>query len=221
MTHLDLKNLIDKLNSESPCELIKTTLLYDNVYYGTALLKDPIDYDYNTPTNPYKVYFIKNKDNIFVGAVLDMDNTNLHWYVLKEHRKQGILTNAMEEVIIDHLFSSRRSQRVTVDTADNFPEDSEKILLKLGFNKLPDDEFLLKKVDRKEIKFRENEVNKITLEDYMTIKKKINYLAISLKFLETEIEIKKGGKPCIKHLKNANLNLLRLKNEIQCIIDFE
>lgn len=95
----------------------------------------------------YVIYFIKN-DKEYVGAVVDMGERDLHWYVVPEHRKKGHLTLAMKTTILSHLFQEREQQRVSFDSTDT-EEDalaSMRAATLMGFLKA-DEEYIIRKSD--------------------------------------------------------------------------
>jgi hypothetical protein len=93
-------------------------------------------------------FFIKNHDGVYVGAVYDMQQ-DLHWFVLKRHRKQGHLTKALRTVILPYLFSSgREMQRITIAVDDIGEENyaaSKAVAIALRFEATSrlQDEFIL------------------------------------------------------------------------------
>ncbi len=87
--------------------------------------------------SPYTFFFIKNKEGVCVGAVLDM-NRDLHWVVLKKYRGQGFLTQSLQKVILPYicLRMDRDEQRVTISKNEigilNY-QKSKEVALSVGF----------------------------------------------------------------------------------------
>ena len=96
MKHETLEGLIDVSNSGQMKYLIFRTRLTDTVESARVWLKDPVAY---TNESASEFFFIKNEAGIYVAAVLDM-YSDLHVLVKTEHRKQGILSRAMIDVIL-------------------------------------------------------------------------------------------------------------------------
>lgn len=55
-------------------------------------------------------YFVLDKSEC-VAIVSDMGPSNLHWYVLEKHRKRGIMSGALKNTILPHLFSGEREEQ--------------------------------------------------------------------------------------------------------------
>lgn len=152
----------------------------DNIVYGDG---------------PHTLYFIKNLDGLFVGAVLDM-TSDLHWFVEKKYRGQGYLTHAMREAILPHLFQNRDEQIITIEKGrigKKYFSASEGVALALGFSKVEDGRYILKKRLFRENKIMNNKINLISEERLEELKKRLNYLGRSLWVIHSEIEIKLGN----------------------------
>ena len=72
------------------------------------------DYHQLVDVSPYPFYFIKDKKEKCIGAVLDM-KSDLHGYIVPAARKKGYLTNAFKSFIFPHLAKSRKEQRITIN----------------------------------------------------------------------------------------------------------
>lgn len=95
------------------------------------------------------VFFIKNDEGEYIGAVLDM-TCDLQWYIVKEHRGRGYLTVALRETILPFIFSDSRkykrdTQEITID-GDSY-EASKRVAESVGFKQISQTKFELKKVD--------------------------------------------------------------------------
>jgi len=103
----------------------------------------------------YEFYFIKHELR-YVGAVLDMGQ-ELHWYLLPKYRKKGLLSRAMEMEILPHLFLFKDEQRITIREEAvgrrNYI-NSQRVAERLGFRRMPNNEYYLSKSD-----FKGNEGN--------------------------------------------------------------
>ena len=199
MTDKLLKQLLDKLNQNKTDGLIfirpLTTLIsIAKIWNNQPSITDSITETYE----PFTVYLIKNTIGIYVGAVHDAGELELHWYNLPQHRGDGHLTNAMKEVILPYLFQNGRvQQRITIEEAigqNNFSA-SENVAKSLGFtlveNKYGKAEYHLKlnlpitpNIESKNSEFTEDEMK--------TMKKKIQFFYRSLAMIKTELEMKLG-----------------------------
>jgi hypothetical protein len=136
MREEDIEKYIYLLNDGGDPELIFIKQIGENVEVAKIWLKEPNMSD-NIIGNfyPERFFFIKNKDGKYVGAVLDMFS-DLHWFILKEHRKQGFLIKALSKVILPYLFYERDKQSLSININQIGEENylnSKAIALKLGF----------------------------------------------------------------------------------------
>ncbi|XLS29203.1 hypothetical protein ACJD0Z_18650 [Flavobacteriaceae bacterium M23B6Z8] len=135
MKEEEIKSYLDRLNYDNFEETIFLRPL--NKYVDLARLwnnepklEDP--FEHAVPS--YKFFFIKNENEKFVGAVLDMER-NLHWYILEEERKKGYLTKSLKETILPYLFYIREKQRITIESSSgelNYM-NSRKVAESVGF----------------------------------------------------------------------------------------
>jgi|GEM_PF-2867901 hypothetical protein len=99
--------------------------------------------------SPLQFFLIKN-NSYYVGAVNVLSN-DLHWYILKEHRKKGYLTNALKEYILPYLFEIRKVEVQKIMITNRNSEDdyisSLSVAKKIGFHSIGTDSFELRKGD--------------------------------------------------------------------------
>lgn len=198
MTEESLQKLVNELNNYNVDEaesLIYLKPLNDVVDFAKVWMKIPTKNDsMSSGDGFYKVYFIKNDENIYVAAVLDMSR-DLHWYVIPKHRKKGYLTKALKNAILPHLFLSRDEQRITITEdkigSTNF-QASEKVALRIGFTKDSSDEYYISNDDYIDY-IPALDHNKSLSEERMNeIRNEINYVARTLWTLQNEIEMNFG-----------------------------
>lgn len=141
MTNAQIRNYISKLNQNRiDKNLIFLKRISADVDYVYIWERMPKELEKNE-WNPYKFYFIKNADKKYVAAVLDMGYRNLHWYVLSKFRKQGFLVNAMQNIILEHLFEDREEQYIIIDPQNNSENlASQRVAELLGFKYISDSE---------------------------------------------------------------------------------
>ena len=193
MKNRDLSTLISRLNNGTSRDLIQLRPLSETVDFAKVWIKRPkLSDEIIHSDGPYKFYFIKNNRNTYVATVLDMVR-DLHWFVAKKYRKNGYLTTGMRSYILPHLFLNREEQRITVDRKqiglENF-KASEKIALNLGFIKTGDNEYLLKRPNYIADKINYGRNSEISEKRIEELRKKINYIGLSLWLIQTEIEMK-------------------------------
>jgi len=205
MTDKYLKSLIDKLNKNTSNGLIQLRPLSSTVDFAKVWTKKPKPTDNIVhPDGPFKFYFIKNLDGLYVATVLDMWR-DLHWFVDKKHRKQGHLSKAMKETILFHLFQDREEQRVTIDKnqiGEKHFVASQNVALSLGFVKTDNNDYILTsdKYPTESCNYGQN--TQISKERLDEIKKQTNYLSRSLWLIHSEVEMKLGNVEYAEELKN-------------------
>lgn len=152
MTEKKLIEIIDKVENIKikPNKKIEITKLNETIDYVRVWRKVPKPV-YDWENEPYKTYLIRDLNGIYVGIVLDMDDTDLHWYIKPEYRNKRYLSSAMKETILEHLFKDGRSyQEASVNRGVIGKVNaiaSEKVLINLGFTKLNEHFFRLYKKD--------------------------------------------------------------------------
>lgn len=103
----EIQEYIDRLNNNAFDETIFLRPINKFVSYAKVWKKLPKPNDKpDFSLKPYSFYFIKNENETYIGAVLDM-GFDLHWYINKDHRKKGYLIKSLKEVIIPHLFDNK------------------------------------------------------------------------------------------------------------------
>lgn len=220
MTNEILKSLIKKLNKNKADELIHLRPLSSTVDFAKVWLSKPKPTDdIGYPDLPDKMYFIKNLEGLYVGAVLDMGR-DLHWFVDSKHRRKGHLTVSMKETILSHLFQDRDEQRITIDKFQIGGRDlksSTKVALALGFENTINEEYYLMKE-----KYQSSNpiygINTVMSEERLNVlKKQFNYLSRSLLFIKSEIEMKFGQ---FEYTDELNYLAREIKDQIYRFEDY-
>lgn len=151
-------------------------------------------------------YFIKNHQNIYVGAVLIMkaNGDDLHCFIKKKHRKKGILTSALKESILPHLLGFKNEQRITIlydiDDEDSY-YNSKKVAEKVGFKEISEDEYT---ITRKDImSTNNNQILKkgITKDRFNQLSAMLFDISLEIEKIEDEFEINLGKLKSLKRLR--------------------
>lgn len=104
MRKSEIKKYISWLNQGKNQDLVFTRRVSPSVDQGVIWRCNPVEGEgIYSDLIRYHFFFIKNKVGLYVGAILDTGQ-DLHWYILKDHRKQGYLTKSLKETILPHLF---------------------------------------------------------------------------------------------------------------------
>lgn len=135
MTEKEIRKYLDRLNNSKDVKTIfkrkiSPSVEIAKVWESVPKLNDKIDSDYQ----PSFFFFIKNENQDYVGAVLDM-GFDLHWYILPRFRKKGYLTKALKEAIIPYLFDNRCKTTISISISNcqHFYLDSVKVAKSLNF----------------------------------------------------------------------------------------
>lgn len=147
MTNESVKKLILAFNARRFRSFVALRPLSDTVTLGYVWPERPQG---RLPhESSRKVYFILTGSQC-VGVVVEMgfqhsrnpfEEENLHWYLLKEHRKRGYLHAALRDYILPHIFSDdRESQKVTTNNKAN-----AKYVARQGFTPTGDMSFIMTK----------------------------------------------------------------------------
>lgn len=203
MTDKTIISLINKLNQNKTQGLIHLRPLSPTVDFAKVWLKKPKPTDdIVRPDGALNFYFIKNENGIYVAGVLDMAS-DLHWVVLSKYRGNGHLTKAMKETILFHLFQDRGEQRITIDKYRignrNF-DASLKVALTLGFIASTGKEYVLSGQEYQTDEIIEGDLTGITQGRLEELKKQINSLGISLRQIQSELEMKIGNTEYVESL---------------------
>lgn len=137
MTNEGLNKLIDWINCQQE-KIIKLEI--ENIskdktvsYVKKILLKSEID----KSKKASHFYLIKNINDLSIG-IIQNGFSDLHWFLKKEYRGNGLMFNALKYHILPHIFNlypDKKEQKITMDeryTPDTY-EKSKKLALALGF----------------------------------------------------------------------------------------
>jgi hypothetical protein len=138
-----IQHFIDILNQNKFDDLIFKRPLTDLVDIAKVWPKIPEMEDSIIGNfKSYTFFFIKNTENEYVGAVLDMGE-DLHWYVNPKHRQKSHLSNALRFAILPYVLEEKDVQRISIDKNsidDKDYQSSRNLALSVGFKPVPSDE---------------------------------------------------------------------------------
>ncbi|MBB2145725.1 hypothetical protein GM921_09525 [Pedobacter sp. LMG 31464] len=187
------QSLLNRLNKRTEHKDIFLSPLSKTVDYGKYWDELPTPkMSISSGDGPYSFYFIKNEHGVYVAVVLDMC-TDLHWYVGPKHRKKGILTNAMAQVILPDLSTGRETQQISIDPqqlSEEEVEASQAVALNLGFVfRDSGDRGFVYELDLAKLKKRKPSMASkgMSEERLKELKRKLNYHSRSLWVIESEV----------------------------------
>ncbi len=205
MTHEQIEAKIDSLNLGND-DLIFKAALSANVEYANVWVSEPRGNIGNESSYPF--YFIKNQSGIYVAAVLDMGEDDLHVFVKEEHRKKGYLSSALNEVILPHLYQTGRTkQKVTFDDE----HIGNYIVNHWGFSKISQKSAEKDLACFKNVDVISQKPRKITEQEFSGIKKKIDKARLYLQMSREQIKSISG--------KEENIGLQEIIEELVWLDD--
>ena len=139
MTDIYIINLINKLNRfPNYKECIKVGIGKNvelaHIWYQSGFSDSHV---------PYTYFLIKDNNDKYIGAVLDM-TYDLHWVVLPKHRKKGHLSQALKQVILPYLLeeTDRFEQKISIkrnEIGETNYKNSLIVALKVGFKQIDEE----------------------------------------------------------------------------------
>lgn len=194
MTEREIRKYIDRLNNGKPNESIFIRQISNNVDVAKVWSEQPKMTDCIIGNfGSYRFFFIKNEQNKYIGAVLDMYQ-DLHWYIVPKSRKKGYLSTSLKESILPYLFyDERECQRITIEKnsiGEKNYLNSKSVALRLGFKAINEDEteFELKQSDfnweSENLKERNSEIDP---ERFKTLRKRVFYAYKTLYKISDEL----------------------------------
>lgn len=205
MTELQIKAFINQLNKNKPNKLIYLAELSENVDIGLGwLTKASMGERFS---GPYRFYFIKNNDNIYIGAVLVMGVKDLHWYVTSKYRGMKYLSTALRYIILPHILQNTNEQRITIDKDSigqkNFTA-SEQLALSVGFKRTSVKngkcEYVLKDDHYEDSDYLNVNYKGLSDQRFKDLKHKVKSLYESLAIIQSEVRMSFGDIPTVKEL---------------------
>ncbi len=132
MTHESILSLVDQAQSGVAADRIFIRPLADNVDFALVWDAEPAGRSANESN--YRFYFVRDESGKYVGAVEDLVG-DIHAVTKAEHRRKGIMTRALVDVVLPHIFSQGR----TVQCTRICSPEGRALALKIGFRPLADD----------------------------------------------------------------------------------
>lgn len=209
MTNRDLLSLLRVLNSGKYEDKIFLRKIGSGVYLAKVWTNFPRISKTTFPAQDF--FFVKaESQNVFVAAVNDMGESNLHWVVAPKFRRKGYLSSALRNVILPWLFQSRDKQLITVDS-----NRSKTLAKKLGFTEL--DEITLELTFDDVLGFDWgyfDEIAPFSQERRKLLKDRANYAFDLLKMIRDELDIRYQD---VKSLDDVLEYQRNVKNHIEDI----
>ena len=120
---------------------------------------------------------------------------DLHWYLSPNFRKKGLLTKAMQEIILPSLSQFRGEQTISIDSSqlmDSNYEASLKVVQALGFQFESGKRYVLDLERYSSEEWIEGENNDLTQDRIEFLKDQLETISYSLWKIQTEVEMDLG-----------------------------
>ena len=106
MTNEQLEKILKDLNL-SECEpIIEEYIFYIKKMIKSRTYSEEGKFSYNTDEHEFLVIANKGKKQ---AIILRYETTNLHWFVLKKWRNQGVLSNALRTGILQQVWPENKT----------------------------------------------------------------------------------------------------------------
>lgn len=127
MTNENISKFISNLNLNKKNNFLSIKNIGGQIYLAQCFLD-------KNPQIIYSIFFIKNIDDKYAGAVLDMGEDDLHWFVRPKDRGKRLLSVALKDYILPYIFSSgRKIQNVTIGDFTLNDSISRRVAINAGF----------------------------------------------------------------------------------------
>lgn len=187
MKNRTIDQLIDAINKGDGRDRIFARPLMANVKLARAWPEYPQgDVD---DESGYLFYFIYSEEGSCIAAILDMGPGDLHVYVKNEHRRRGVMTCALRDIVLPHLLrNEREEQKVT------FTEEAARGLLeKIGFTILGENSAVIRKEEIQSVDFPGMESVPFPEDRKEALKKRIRLAAGLLQMASDELRMYQCG----------------------------
>ncbi len=228
MTDKNLQEFIDRLNNSQFKDTILLRQISEYVFISKVRQeKNDLKNDPKFSSTHYDFFFIKNENDVFIGAV-ENRYSDLHWYVTPKNRKKGYLVSALKNAILPYIFyddnKDKEAQRITITKSligeFNY-NNSKNVALKLGFkptNK-EESEFLLTRDSFDWSEENLNEINTNLNEDKLNeFNRRISYIYQDFESITHELQMAYGDIDELEGLKKLSKKLRYSMMTIEDII---
>lgn len=187
----NLSHLLDVLNDETGKDWIFHRPLLVNV--SIARVWNQLPDGRSVYYSGDRFYFVRDERDRFIAAIFDMGPNDLHVFVREAYRRQGVMSRALHEVVLPHMFlNGRKTQEATFISVA-----SRGMLEKVGFTIVGPDKAVITKDQVQHVDFPEMGYVPFTEERMEALKKRVWLAAGLLRMVDVEIDTYSG--PDIHH----------------------
>lgn len=213
MRETEMQKLIDDLNSGELKKIVHSQELTKNVIFANVWDEKPHDESKLVDGYEYRsFYLIKKSTGDFIGLIYLMEN-DLHWYLNMESRGNGCMTQVLKNTVIPHLLNYRNRIKISIDFEScEFAKKSENLAIRCGFRKDKDGSYYFSK------RFSNASITKfipaeeLSNDRYFELNREVNVILNRLKFMKSEMDMKKLDPGLTLKLNKAVKSIIELKS---------
>ncbi len=182
MMHDSLEWVIDRANDGAAPDKVYIRPLQGNVSIARVWLQDPSDCC--GTERGYEFYLVYEAE-VCAAAFLNMGPGNFHVFTKESFRRRGIMSSAMTNVILPHLFreSEHMEQRVEYES-----EASKRLLEKTGFSILNEQWAVIRKGQCASVEFAQPPEIMLSEMRMKALRKRFAYMAGLLEMARFELD---------------------------------
>lgn len=213
MSETEMQKIIDDLNSGELKKIVHSQELTKNVIFANVWDEKPHDESKLVDGYEYRsFYLIKKSTGEFIGLIYLMKD-DLHWYLNKENRGKGYMTRVLGETVIPHLLNFRNRIKISIDFEScEFAKKSENLAIRCGFRKDKDGSYYFSKWFSNAFKLKITPSEELSNDRYYALDREVNVLLNRLKFMKSEMDMKKLDPGLTLKLNKAVKSIIELRS---------
>ena len=178
-----LATLIDDINNGTGNDRIFQRPLMANVSLGIVWTEYPEGESAFETGDTF--YFVYADNGSCIAAIYVMGTVNLHVFVKDENRRRGVMTRALRDIVLPHLFTSdRKEQKATFESTEALG-----MLKKVGFTILDKTNAVIKKEQVQNVDFPDLQPIPFPKERMKALKKRVYIAAGLLRMANDELSL--------------------------------
>lgn len=184
----EIENIIDSVNDGSSIDYVFSHPLKDNVSFAKVWSHEA-EQRIREFTG-YNFYLIRDDNRQCIGAIFEMGEFDLHGWMKESFRRKGLMSKALREIVLPHIFSNgRREQKITFRSGD---VPALALIKKVGFDILEETKAMISAGAVPRVEFDPIVHTGIDADRAKLLETKLLHAACALRMVRDELEIKLG-----------------------------